>query len=247
MTCRSFAGPFVRPARVLALGPLAALVLAVWFPGTAGAVEPTGDEKKDAPSEGRKWECLFDGRSLGKWQVIDRFDFSRHGKVYVRDGRLVLEKGEPGTAVRWTGPFPRIDYEISLEAMRVAGGDFFCGLTFPVGRSALTLVVGGWGGSIVGLSSIDGEPAVENETCRYEGFEPDRWYRVRLRVTPSKIEAWLDQKQIIDLATKGRKLGLYWAVEPCQPLGIATWRTTGAIRNVRLRQLGPVAADPADR
>ena len=39
---------------------------------------------------------------------------------------------------------------------------------------------------------------------------------------------------MVNVATEGRKIGIRWEVEASRPLGIATWRTTGAIRNVVL-------------
>jgi hypothetical protein len=48
----------------------------------------------------------------------------------------------------------------------------------------------------------------------------------------------LDEEKIIDLETKGRDLGILWVVEPCLPFGLATWRTTGAVRDIRVRRLG---------
>jgi hypothetical protein len=180
---------------------------------------------------------LFDGKHLGQWEVIRKYDFKRHGKVSVRNGAIILAAGAPGTGIRWKGKPPRVNYEVALQAKRVQGEDFFCGLTFPVGAKALTLVVGGWGGSVTGLSSIDGEPAVENETCRYVDYQQDRWYRIRVRVTPTRVAVWLDDKKIINLETKNRQLSLYWEVEPCLPLGIATWRTTAAIRDIELRRV----------
>ena len=50
------------------------------------------------------------------------------------------------------------------ETHGMQGGDFFCGLTFPYGDASCTFVVGGWGGGLVGLSSINGDDASENET-----------------------------------------------------------------------------------
>ena len=208
---------------------------------------PSSDERNAAEQgtapEDQKWQCLFDGKSLGQWKVLDEIDYSRHGKVYVRDGRIVLEAGKPATGIRWTGPFPKIDYEVTLEAMRVEGEDFFCALTFPVGDAALTLVLGGWGGSIVGLSMIDGEMAIENETCLHKDFDQKRWYRLRLRVTKSSIEAWVDKHKVVELATAGRKLTVSWEMEPPLPFGAATWRTTGALRDLRVR---PIKAKSAD-
>mgnify|MGYP003933944275 CR=1 FL=1 len=214
------------------------LALSPPMPGKAEG--PPGPKEKSAPQKERqpeKWQRLFDGRSLGKWKVIDEFDYSRHGKVDVRDGRIVLEAGRPATGIKWTGPFPKIDYEVTFEAMRVEGDDFFSAVTFPVGDAALTLVVGGWGGETVGLSMIDGEMAAENETCLYREFDQKRWYRLRLRVAKPRIEAWIDKDQVVDLATEGRKLSVSWEMEPPLPFGIATWRTTGAVRDVRVRPI----------
>jgi hypothetical protein len=48
------------------------------------------------------------------------------------------------------------------------------------------------------LSSIDGEDAANNETTKIMGFDKGRWYRIRLRVTPAKIEAWIDTEKVVD-------------------------------------------------
>ena len=202
--------------------------------------QQAGGETKEPQS---KWQKLFDGKRLGKWAVIDEFDFKRHGKVRVADGRIVMEKGSPATGVRWTGQFPKTDYELTLQGMRVDGKDFFASMTFPTPGGPLTLVVGGWSGEIVGLSSIDDEPAVENDTCRYVEFEKNRWYRIRLKVTEPKIEAWIDDQQVVDFSPKHRELSLYWEMEPMLPFGIATWETTGAVRDIRLRKIAAAVVE----
>ena len=43
---------------------------------------------------------------------------------------------------------------------------------------------------------------------------------------------------MIDLATEGRKLSVWWEQEPMIPLGISTWETSAAVRNLRMRRLG---------
>jgi hypothetical protein len=177
---------------------------------------------------------LFDGRSLGLWKVSD---FSRSGEVHIVDGAIRLEQGSYMTGITWTGPLVRMNYEITLEAMRVDGSDFFCALTFPVGEKPCTLVLGGWGGSICGLSSLDGSDASENATTKMVDFENGRWYHVRLRVVPNRIQAWLDAESLIDADTAGRRIGIRVEVEESRPLGIATWLTTGAVRNINLRTL----------
>ena len=199
-------------------------------------VRSTGDEPGPSPGE-PEWKNLFDGKSLDRWKVVDVYDFKRHGKVSVQGGAMAFESGNPATGARFTGRFPRTNYELRLQARRVAGADFFCGLTFPVGPDALTLVLGGWSGMIVGLSSIDGEPAVENETCNFIDFKLGRWYDVRLRVRRPRIEVWIDEEKLIDLPTADRKFSLYWEMEPMKPLGICTWVTGGEARHIRVRRI----------
>jgi hypothetical protein len=176
---------------------------------------------------------LFDGKTLAGWRISD---FAGSGPVRVEDGSLILEMGTM-TGVTYTNPVPTMNYEISVDAMRVDGNDFFCGLTFPVGNDPCSLIVGGWGGGVVGLSSLDGQDASSNETTQYMNFEKERWYKVRLRVVPNKIQAWVDDERIIDVDTTDRKISVRLEVEESRPLGFATWSTTAALRNIRLRKL----------
>jgi hypothetical protein len=130
-----------------------------------------------------------------------------------------------------------MNYEVELDAMRVEGDDFFCGLTFPVGEKPCSFIVGGWGGGVVGLSSIDGEDAAHNETAKFMQFDKNHWYHIRVRVTPSQIDAWIDKEKVVEFVTTDRSLSIRIEMESSKPLGIATWSTTGAISNVRVRTL----------
>lgn len=221
------------------LALFSALAASLLPPASWGAEKPQGPG-----GEAPKWSELFDGKTLKNWEVLEKFDFKNHGRVHVDDGCLVLDAGQPGTGVRFTGKLPQWDYEVALEAKRLEGGDFFCATTFPVGDKALTLIMGGWGGWVVGLSCIDGYYAVDNETCQSMQFEQNRWYRVRLRVTRPAIHVWIDDKELITLETKDRKFNVSWEMEPCQPFGFATWYTQGAVRHVRYRPLGQQEASP---
>ncbi len=181
------------------------------------------------------WQPLFDGKTLTNWQSTK---FIGEGAVKVENGQIVLEAGRNLTGITWTGPeLPATNYEIALQAMRVEGRDFFAGVTFPVADSFCSLILGGWGGTVVGLSSINGVDASENETSQSVEFEPGRWYNIRIRVTPAKIEAWLDERQIINQDLKGNKIGTRVEVDLSRPLGVAAWRTKSALRDLRLRRL----------
>ncbi len=182
---------------------------------------------------------MFDGLGLGGWAVVERYDFDAHGDVLVQDGAIRLNKGTPATGISWTKAYPRTNYEIHLEARRIEGNDFFCGLTFPVGESFCTLILGGWGGGTVGLSNIDGQSAVENETTDFVDFQQNRWYSVRLRVTDQNISAWLDERSLVNVDTAGREFTIWWEQEPLRPLGIASWYTTAELRNIRIKPIRP--------
>jgi hypothetical protein len=179
---------------------------------------------------------LFDGKTLGDWTITD---FGGQGKVYVKDGAIHLEQGNDMTGITWAGPLVRMNYEITLEATRVAGTDFFCGLTFPVNENHCSLILGGWGGTVCGLSNIDYYDAANNETTRIVSFETGKWYHVRVRVTPNRIQAWIEEEadQLVDMDITGRKIDTRIEVDLSQPLGIATWQTAGAVRNIKLRKL----------
>jgi hypothetical protein len=203
-----------------------------------------GAAQPPAALDGDNWKALFDGRSLAGWQPID---FGGKARVDLRSGLIFLTRGEPFNGIRFTNALPNTDYEVSLEAMRVTGSDFFCALTFPVRDSHCTLIVGGWGGGIVGLSSLDGADASENETTNYLTFEGGRWYRIRLRVTAEKIEAWVEQKKVVNVTTTGRKVSLrVGEIDLSKPFGITSWDTASAVREIKVR---PISASdsPAER
>ncbi len=146
--------------------------------------------------------------------------------------------------ITWTGSFPRSNYEVRFEAARLQGSDFFASLTFPVGRSYCTWVTGGWGGDIVGLSSINGWDASDNETRSYFTFENGRWYALRLQVAGDRIQAWIDGQPIVNVNIAGRPIGLRpGEIKLSAPLGFASYAGTGALRKVEYRLLRPASED----
>jgi hypothetical protein len=188
-----------------------------------------------AAAENVAWKALFDGKSLTGWKPTL---FGGEGEVSVEEGRLILGMGNDLTGITSTrDDLPQSNYEVELEAMRVDGSDFFCGLTFPVKKDSCSLILGGWGGGVCGLSSIDHMDASENATTTYREFENGRWYHVRLRITDGKIEAWLDKEPIVEQDITDRRISVRIEVELSKPFGLASWQTTAALRNIRLRAL----------
>lgn len=203
--------------------------------GWAAAEPPTAKEGPARDQQG--WKALFDQKSLDGWKAADFFGA---GKVQVKDGAILLEKGKHMTGATYSrGDFPKMDYEVTLEARKGAGNDFFATTTFPVGSSFCSLVVGGWGGSVVGLSSLNGMDASENETRKDLEFKAGQWYRLRIRVSQKRIEAWIDRDKVIDQDTTDREISIRIECQASKPFGIATYETTGEIRDIRVRALSP--------
>ncbi|MCB1278765.1 family 16 glycoside hydrolase [Prosthecobacter sp.] len=177
-------------------------------------------------------------------------DIPESGKVvftpaqHIDKGQIELFPGQPMTGAvfsekRWKSSLmPVIRYSIEYEAMRVEGNDFFGTVTFPVDDSHVSLVVGGWGGSLVGISNIDDMDANENNTRGNGTFENNRWHQVRIEVRDNDIQAWIDGKLFVNVSTKGHKLGLRAGdIEKCAPFGFASYATHARIRKVVIRRL----------
>ncbi len=177
---------------------------------------------------------LFDGETLDGWEITN---FGPQGPVYVSGGSIILGMGEGCTGITWVKKFPVMNYKVTLEAKRVSGNDFFCGMTFPAGKDPCTLIVGGWGGTVVGLSSINKKDASENETTTLMEFEKDHWYRICLMVRDDTIKTFINDTIVIDFVKGDKVLTIRPEVELSKPFGIASWYTTAALRNIKLEKI----------
>lgn len=230
--------------RVAAASMRALAVASLLGAGIYGSCPARADEPAAAKGKGQAnekageadWKSLFDGKTLANWKSTR---FGGEGEVVVEDGQLILEMGDPLTGITWQKEFPKVDYEISLEAMRVNGTDFFMGLTFPVRDSYASYIVGGWAGSVVGISSIDGRDASENETTKVITFKNGQWYKFRLRVRADRLEGWIDNEKIIDQDIKERRISTRNEVNLSKPLGFSSFQTKAALKNIRYRTFKP--------
>ena len=188
---------------------------------------------------------LFDGKSLDGWKPTD---FYGAGEVAVEEGIILIKLGTKMTGFTSTRTdLPTTNYELSFEAKRVDGSDFFAAATFPVGKSFITLVNGGWGGGVTGLSSLDGSDAHENDTGRSYKYVNGKWYRFRVRVTDKTIHAWIDDKPVVRVNHEGRLVGTRIESRRNQPLGFAAYESTGAVKAIMIRPLTAAEVEEANQ
>jgi hypothetical protein len=57
-----------------------------------------------------------------------------------------------------------------------------------------------------------------------------------VRSTKAKIECWIDGEKMVELETAEKRIGIRIECEPCAPLGVASFQTTGALRNIRVKK-----------
>jgi hypothetical protein len=207
--------------------------LTFWpHPTLAQSVEAVAENAttvKESKAAAKDWKPL-----AGSWVVSQ---FGGDGPVEIMEDQILLGIGDPLTGVRWKGELLRENFEIELEARRVEGFDFFCGLTFPVGESNVSLILGGWGGGVVGISSIDGRDASENETTSFRNFDNNQWYKVRVRVDSHEIRAWIDDQQACAHPRKDHKFSIRYEMDQCVPLGLAAFQSKSELRGIRVRKL----------
>lgn len=224
---------------VCLLTPLGSVVTA--DPPASATAEAPAKPKTLPKADKEGWRTLFDGKTMTGWEATN---FGGQGEVTIKEGALGFEFGNPLTGVNWIGAdLPKVDYEVEFESRRVQGGDFFCAFTFPYKESHASLVLGGWGGAVTGMSSINGYDASENESTDYYKFEKEQWYKVRLKVTDTQITAWVDGEQLFQVETEDKTISTRIEVDLSKPLGFCSFETVGEVRKVRMRKVKPVSGE----
>ena len=187
-----------------------------------------------------EWSLLAPSQTSA-WQQAGIPD---EGAISIKEGELTITAGQPMSGAKFshwaTSGLPDTNYAISYEAMRVEGRDIFGMCTFPVGsqQSHATFVIGGWGGTVPGISSIEFLDANENQTRAEQAFENNRWYRIRIEVRPDDLRAWINDRPVVNASIKGKKVSLrHGDIDHCLPFGFATWNTTGKVHKVIVRRL----------
>lgn len=173
---------------------------------------------------------LFDGKDMSAWRTgvfgtDDDFEVTEEG--------VVLPQAAALAGMTYAAEPPTTPYLLTVEATRVFGADFFLGITFPVRDSHLTLVLGGWGGNVCGLSCIDGEDASNNDTRHLQSFPNGKSQTVIIDVSDTRVSASVNGQQIVDRAIDGASvLTLRPEVDASSPLGVASFATSTVVHRV---------------
>jgi hypothetical protein len=183
------------------------------------AQESEGKKKGDS----EKWQPLLKSDSLEGWHATN---FGGEGTVDIKQGVLRFGLGDPLTGITLDRKdFPTENFEIRWKATRVEGTDFFAGVTFPVGKEYCSFICGGWGGGLVGLSSINGNDASENETASFRQFKNGKVYSFKIRVDKTHITAWIDNEEVVQVERANRKFSLRAEVLKSRPLGYCVFQS----------------------
>ena len=92
-------------------------------------------------------------------------------------------------------------------------------------------------GAVTGISSIDDYDASENDTTDYYSFDNEKWYKIRLRVDGKLIRAWIDDQLIAKVDHTENRISIRIEMELSKPVGLATFQTTGAVKNFKMTEL----------
>ena len=79
--------------------------------------------------------------------------------------------------------------------------------------------------------------ASENETSQSIRVTSGRWLTNPSPGDGREDQAWIDERRIVDVALKGNQVDTRIEMILSQPIGVASWRTKAALRDIRLRRL----------
>jgi hypothetical protein len=209
---------------------------------TYSAYSQAQEKRDDAPvaviaksDNKEKWIPLMEKESLKGWEITN---FGGEGSVEVLEGVLKLGHGDPLTGVTIKNKdFPKENFEIRWKASRIDGSDFLAGVTFPVGKEHCSFIAGGWGGGLVGFSSIHGSDASENETASFHNFKNKQWYSFRVRVDKTHVAAWIDDKEVARVEREPDKFSLRAEVLKSRPLGYCVFQSEVHVKDWEYRVL----------
>ncbi len=216
----------------------------------SSAQEPTKPSAVDSSSPGKTDEKASEksSKKSSEWTSLlnkdtfeaswNRTNFGGEGDAELSDGVLTLGFGQPMTGINYKKTdFPKDNYEVQWKAKRVSGQDFFACVTLPIGEEFFSFIAGGWGGGLVGISSINDRDASDNDTTKFMSFDNDKWYQFKIRVSPETVQAWIDGEEVILVEREDLRFGLRMEVRASRPVGYCGFQSKVAVKDWEYRKL----------
>jgi hypothetical protein len=155
-------------------------------------------------------------------RVVPSLELAKRGQVQVERRQIVLGPGGPYTGIAWKEEFPKTNYEVAIEATPIAGRAM-CGIAFPAGDSLCTIRPDDWR-----VPFIKGRP-----------------YALRLRVTDARVQASVDQEEVLNVPRAAAATSLPARFEALKPFALYAPRYAQiAVSRIDLR---PLEAPPAPK
>ncbi|MEL6431656.1 MAG: hypothetical protein AAFR54_20970, partial [Planctomycetota bacterium] len=177
---------------------------------------------------------LFDGVDLTNWRTGV---FGDPPEYEFAEGGVVLPQVASLSGMTYTGEAPRTPYELRVDATKRYGADFFLGVTFPVRDAHLTLVLGGWGGAVTGLSCIDGLDAADNDTRAWRDYPNGKRQCVVVHVDDTRVRATVNGDTVVDRRlAPDATLSLRPEVLASRPLGVSAYASSTVVHRVTVRE-----------
>lgn len=183
-----------------------------------------------------KEKSLFDG-TLKNWTQVTQYDFDSAPAPSIVNGAICLPMGNPASGIKYNGTVPRINYELTYQARRMDGNDFFGLAVIPYKDKCFGFVLGGWGGTLCGFSCLDGFSADENSSAFTYDFKNKVWYDVKLTITEKELVVYINGEKMTTVDMEDRTISNRMEVEPVEPFGFATWYTKAELRNIKIRKI----------
>ena len=182
-------------------------------------------------------EHIYHSADNGVWgQLIWNRSFEQAmGKGngdWVRRGREIRQTGTSADIVKTFGNPDWSHYEITLDARKLSGNEGFLILFYVRNATHFCwLNIGGWGNTQDAIQQARGQhnplALVMHPTIH---VNKDHWYHARLRCDGRHIQAWVDGTKCFDYRLKGSS-GLDGKI------GVGTWQTQAAFKNITVRSL----------
>lgn len=186
---------------------------------------------------GQFLEHIYHSADNGVWgQLIWNRSFEQPtGKGngdWARRGNEIRQTGTGADVVKTFGKPGWSHYEITLDAKKLSGNEGFLILFYARNATHFCwLNLGGWGNSQDGIQQARGQrnplALVMQPTIH---VKEGHWYHIRLRCDGPEIQSWVDGKKCVNYriqspsAFKGK-------------IGIGTWQTQAAFKNITVRSL----------